>query len=171
MAKKLYKYMGADIMNKAFSEPGKCVFKCSYPQDFNDPYELFLTIDYEQDPHMLAFYHDTVGNIPQAATTCFSKSPAVVPMWAHYGHNHHGVVLEIDEEKVLQHLPEINFGDVDYQDEPHEQILEHLYLAHGTKSHATPIFFARRWLVVHITQSDRVGVMSKSGGWLPIPNM
>lgn len=133
MAKKLYKYMGADIMNKVFSEPGKCSFKCSYPKDFNDPYELFLTIDYEQDPHMLAFYHDTVGNIPQAATTCFSKSPTVIPMWAHYGHNHHGVVLEIDEEKILQHLPEISFGDVDYQDEPHEQILEQLYRAHGTK--------------------------------------
>jgi len=132
MSKKTYKYVGPDILEKAFSEEGKCRFKCSYPKDFNDPYELFLTVDFNLSPELLAFYSETVDAIPQKATTCFSKSPSVVPMWAHYGHNHRGLVIEVDEEKIQEHFPEIGFGDVDYQEHPHKYIQDHLQRAFGT---------------------------------------
>jgi Protein of unknown function (DUF2971) len=133
LSKKIYKYVGPDVLEKAFTQDGICRFKCSYPQDFNDPYELSLTIDFNQKPEILAFYAETVGSMPQKATTCFSKLPNVIPMWAHYGHNHCGLVIEIDEEKIQERFPEVSFGDVDYQDEPHDYIIEHLYRAFGTK--------------------------------------
>lgn len=122
MGNKLYKYVGPDIFEKAFSVLGKCSFKCSYPKEFNDPYELFLTINYEQRPDVLAYYQETIGNIPQYPTTCFSKSPDIIPMWAHYAHNHRGVVIEVDEEKINEYFPEISFGDIDYQNESNGEI-------------------------------------------------
>jgi len=126
MGEKLYKYMGANILKLALSKDNTCSFKCSYPKDFNDPYELFLTLDFQQDPDMLATYNDTIGDMPQLPTTCFSKSPSVIPMWAHYGHNHRGVVVEVDEERVLENIPDINFGDVDYMDGPGDSLADML---------------------------------------------
>ena len=93
MGSKIYKYLGADVLNIALSKEGVCSFKCSYPKDFNDPYELFLTIDFKQTPELLATYKDTIGELPQLPTSCFSRSPSVIPMWAHYAHNHRGVCL------------------------------------------------------------------------------
>lgn len=132
MGNKAYKYAGADVIGKAFSQEGYCNFKCSYPKDFNDPYELFLTIDYNQEPDILAYYLEAIGKLPQLATTCFSKSPDVIPMWAHYAHNHQGVVIEVDEDILSEYLPEVRFGDIDYLDEPDESILEFLQRAHAT---------------------------------------
>ncbi|EEF78583.1 DUF2971 domain-containing protein [Methylophaga thiooxydans] len=126
---KIYKYLGPDILDKAFADEGFCSFKCSYPNEFNDPYELFLTIDYNQPPDILAHYNEVIGEIPQIPTTCFSTSPEVVPMWAHYAHNHCGVVVEIDEEKVLESFPAVRFDDVEYRDEPAPELLDMLYRA------------------------------------------
>lgn len=121
--------MGADVLEVALSKSGFCSFKCSYPKDFNDPYELFLTIDYKQDPDLLATYRDTIGELPQLPTTCFSKSPGVVPMWAHYSHGHRGVVIEFNETLFLEHFPDVGFGDVDYRDEASEELLDLLVRA------------------------------------------
>lgn len=132
MGAKLYKYLGPEVTDKVFTDPESCSFRCSLPEDFNDPYELFLIVDYNQDPGVLAFYRDTIGQIPQIATTCFSKSPEVVPMWAHYSSNHEGIVIEVDEEKVSKAFPNTGFGDVDYQDAPDPNILELLHHAHAT---------------------------------------
>ncbi len=129
MNSKLYKYMGADVLELALSKEGVCSFKCSYPKDFNDPYELFLTIDYKQAPDLLATYKDTIGELPQLPTTCFSKSPSVVPMWAHYSYNHRGVVIEFDETVFLEKFPDVGFGDVDYRDNPREGLLDLLVRA------------------------------------------
>lgn len=126
METKIYKYLGSDVLSMALSKEGFCSFKCSYPKDFNDPYELFLTIDFQQDPELLATYKDTIGELPQYPTTCFSKSPSVIPMWAHYAHNHRGVVVEIDEKILSEKLPDIGFGDVDYDDKPSEDLLDML---------------------------------------------
>lgn len=129
MQSKIYKYLGADVLEVALSKSGFCSFKCSYPKDFNDPYELFLTIDYAQDPDLLATYKDTIGELPQLPTTCFSKSPSVVPMWAHYSHNHRGVVVEFNENLFSEYFPEVSFGDVDYRDDAPEGLLELLMRA------------------------------------------
>lgn len=118
--------MGSNVLSMALSKKGFCNFKCTYPKDFNDPYELFLTIDFQQDPELLATYKDTIGEIPQYPTTCFSKSPGVIPMWAHYAHNHTGVVIEVNESILSQKLPDIGFGDIDYRDAPDEDLLHML---------------------------------------------
>jgi hypothetical protein len=88
-------------LDVAFEKEDYCGFKFSFPKDYNDPYELFLTINFEDDPEVIAFYNEIVREIHQLPTTCFSNSPIVTPMWAHYAHNSKGFVIEIDEDKLL----------------------------------------------------------------------
>ena len=124
MSKKLYKYIGPDILEIAFSKEDHCGFKCSYPKDYNDPYELFLTINFEEHPERLAFYNEIVQEIPQLPTSCFSKSPIVTPMWAHYAHNSRGFVIEVDEENLSDYIDDPSIGDVTYQNEPRSGLSE-----------------------------------------------
>jgi hypothetical protein len=130
MSKYLYKYAGPGFIDKIFAKGDAVTLKCGYPAEFNDPYELFLTMDFKEDPGLIAFYADVVGKLPQQPTTCFSRSPSVIPMWAHYANNLQGFALEVDEEKLHQHFPESGFGDVDYQDVPSETVESHLYRAY-----------------------------------------
>jgi Protein of unknown function (DUF2971) len=130
--KGIYKYLGPEVIDKIFQSPDKVTFKCSLPKDFNDPYELFLTIDFNEEPDLLAFYAETVGELPQYPTTCFSRSPAVIPMWAHYAQNHEGFVIEISEEKLSETLPDVSCQDVSYSDVPVHDLLASLQMAYGT---------------------------------------
>lgn len=123
---KLYKYAGPSNIDNIFHSAGDIAFRCSYPKDFNDPYELFLTIDFNQEPDILAFYEDAIGKIPQRPTTCFSKSPSVIPMWAHYAQNHEGFVIELDEDRVKKELSDVGFGDIDYRDQASKEIQDTL---------------------------------------------
>lgn len=129
MSKFLYKYIGPATLDKVFSELGHFTMKCSLPKNFNDPYELFLTLDFRERPEALAYYADVVGDLPQIPTTCFSRSPAVVPMWAHYAQNLEGFAIELDEGKLAKAFPESGFGDVDYMDAPREGLTDMLYRA------------------------------------------
>ncbi|MEZ8097202.1 DUF2971 domain-containing protein [Photobacterium swingsii] len=129
MSRKLYKYVGPDILDIAFSEPDYCGFKFSYPKDYNDPYELFLTIDYEDNSDVVAFYNEIVQEIPQYPTTCFSKSPIVTPMWAHYAHNSKGFIIEVDEVKLESYVEGVRIDDVVYQDTPREELKATLQMA------------------------------------------
>jgi hypothetical protein len=129
MSKKIYKYFGPSYLDKVIESPNLVTLKCSYPKNFNDPYELFLTIDFKQNPKVLAFYSDVMGDIPQLPTTCFSRSPSVLPMWAHYAQNLEGFVIEFDETMLTKLFPESGFGDVDYQDVPTSALMDILYRA------------------------------------------
>lgn len=122
--------MGAEILNMAFEKDGFCSLKCSYPKDYNDPYELFLTISFQQTPDVLAFYKEIVSEIVQYPTTCFSKSPIVTPMWAHYANNGTGFVIEIDEDKLSNHIEHKGLDDVTYQDEARSEIENNLQMAY-----------------------------------------
>lgn len=128
MGRSIFKYLGPDVAKLALTPNGP-VFKCSYPKDFNDPYELFLTINFNERPDALAFYQEVVGDLPQLPTTCFSNSPAITPMWAHYGKNLEGVVVQIDEQSLSNNFPESGFGDVDYKDGPPDGLTDLLYRA------------------------------------------
>jgi hypothetical protein len=131
MSNNVYKFVDSDNLDKVLGADDKVTLKCSYPKDFNDPYELFLTISYKQKPEILAFYSDVVGQLPQLPTTCFSRSPTVLPMWAHYARNLQGFAIEFDEEKLGKYFKKSVFGDVDYQDAPDEDISDMLYRAYG----------------------------------------
>jgi hypothetical protein len=128
MAKPIYKYLGPEVVGLSLTPDG-AVFKCSYPKDFNDPYELFLTINFKERPDALAFYQEVIGALPQLPTTCFSNSPSVTPMWAHYGKNLEGIVVQLDEECLSKHFPDSGFGDVDYEDGPPDGLTDLLYRA------------------------------------------
>jgi hypothetical protein len=133
MSKKLYKYIGPEVLNLSFGKRDFCGLKCSYPKDYNDPYELFLTIDYKNNPDILAFYKEVVNEIHQYPTTCFSNSPIVTPMWAHYAHNSKGFVLEVDENKLTDYIDHVGLNDVTYQDEPRSGLESTLQMAYGRR--------------------------------------
>ena len=155
MSKKLYKYIKPDTLDKVFSVPGKCTFRCSYPKGFNDPYELFLTIDFNQEPDVLAFYKEIIGEIPQLPTTCFSKSPEIVPMWAHYSQDFQGIVIEIDEKKLTKEFPDLNFRDIDYRDGVDKSITSDLYKAKTTYKPRHTYLLQRKVLVAaYFTKSS-----------------
>jgi hypothetical protein len=74
--KSIYKYLGPQVIDKIFQSPDNVTLKCSLPKDFNDPYELFLTINFNEEPDRLAFYADAIwraSSIPNnlfLAITC-----------------------------------------------------------------------------------------------------
>ena len=130
MATLIFKYVGASYLERVFELRNYVTLKCSLPKDFNDPYELFLTVNYREKPEVLAFYADVVGDIPQVPVTCFSRSPAILPMWAHYAESLSGVVLAFDEEKLAASLTDVGFGDIDYRTKPDPDLTEELHRAY-----------------------------------------
>lgn len=119
---KIYKYFSNDVIELVFQKEGFCGVKCSLPKDYNDPYELFLGMDLNTPAEQLAFYNDIVSDIHQSPTTCFSKSPIVSPMWAHYANNHTGFVLEFDLAGLQEHFKGNPIWDVNYRTEPSEHL-------------------------------------------------
>lgn len=111
-------------MELVFNKEGFCGVKCSLPKTYNDPYELFLGMDLNTPADQLAFYRDVVGGIPQNPTTCFSQSPIVSPMWAHYANNHSGFVLEFDLKGLQKNFEGNPIWEVSYRKAPHENLKE-----------------------------------------------
>lgn len=134
--KNLYKYMGPDISNRFLVDGDKCTIKLSYLKEYNDPFEFFLTIDYNQEPELLAYYNEIISMVTQQPVTCFSKSPISTPMWAHYASNSQGFVAEINETALNEWLEsqeaDQSFGDIGYRDTPSEGILNLLQQAYVT---------------------------------------
>lgn len=129
-SRKIYKYIGPEHIDKVFHSPESVTLKCSLPKEFNDPYELFLTIDFNEEPDALAFYADVIGELPQFPTTCFSRSPVVVPMWAHYAQNHEGFAIEFSEDALSEAFSEGSFGDISYSDAPSRDLSDILHMAY-----------------------------------------
>lgn len=120
----LYKYMGADIADRLMMDDTHFGIKFSHLKDYNDPYEFFLIISYDRSPDELAFYAEMIDMVIKQPATCFARSPVITPMWAHYAGNSTGFTIEIDEERLLEHLESMGvmsksaIEDVRYQDEP-----------------------------------------------------
>jgi hypothetical protein len=81
----------------------------------------------------LAFYLDLIGDGLQYPTTCFSVSPAILPMWAHYAQNSQGFVIEFSERKLSSVFPDARFGSVKYSDVPTSDLSDLLVRAHQIK--------------------------------------
>lgn len=154
---RIYKYCSPRIVDNVFSIDGKAALKFSMPNEFNDPYELFLTIDFNRDPEELAFYLDLIGDNLQYPTTCFSLSPSVVPMWAHYAENHRGFVIEFSEEKLAREFEKSRFGSVTYSDSPAHDLSELLMKAHQIRK-----FRHNLWLIEAVLSA---GYFTKTQCW------
>lgn len=114
---KLYKYGGSHLLDKAFQREGYIAIRCNRPDEYNDPFELFLTPDTaESSADHIAYYLEILGELPQMPTTCFSRRPDVAPMWAHYGHGHRGIVIEFDEDLISESIALGYVDDVVYED-------------------------------------------------------
>lgn len=134
----IYKYLGLNIQD-IFSENGdRFTIKVSTLKEYNDPYEQFLTIDFNQDPLNIASYKEAIRNEVDCFVSCFSKHPNIPPMWAHYANNMNGLVLEINEESLLDAICEHNdeslimLKDIEYRDDPDPRIQEAMMLARTT---------------------------------------
>ena len=112
--KLIFKYFSESNLAHAFMRAGHVGIKCSLPQEYNDPYELFLGIDLDQGPELLATYSEVVQEIPSQLTTCFSKSPVVAPMWAHYADNHRGFVVGFDVALFQDAFKELLVREISY---------------------------------------------------------
>ena len=142
LVSKLYKYLAPDVADKALSQNG-ATLKFSLPSEFNDPFELFLTVDHNSPPATLAFYEEVIGEIQNMPTTCFSRHPDVVPMWAHYGQNGEGFVIEVDEEALRAELRDDSvIQDVTYRDSRAEN-LEHSLARAQFRQKPRDIYFLR----------------------------
>lgn len=130
---KIYKYFSPNILEVVFQRDGFAGVKCSTPNQYNDPYELFLGVDTSVSSDLLATYQEIVQNLPQLPTTCFSKSPTVTPMWAHYAANHSGFVLEFDVDALKKTFEDIAIRDVSYKDAPDGSIEQSLQMVAATK--------------------------------------
>ena len=140
---KVYKYVGASYLDRVLSDDATVSLRCSYPREFNDPYELFLTIPYDVEPELLAFYAEVIGELPQTATTCFSLAPDIVPMWAHYGQGHEGAVIEFDAARLSAQFPRNGAGAIDYRDTADPEMAVLLKRALTTKKPRHTYFLQR----------------------------
>lgn len=127
--------MNSDIANYLLVDKKYISLKFSFLEDYNDPYEFFLSIDYNQSPEILAFYREVINMTVKAPATCFYRSPFVTPMWAHYANNSNGFVLEIDEKYLGEYLTgegkDHVFNNVEYKDEVSKDINELLHRAYA----------------------------------------
>lgn len=155
MAGKLYKYLAPHLAGKALSQTG-ATLKFSLPSEFNDPFELFLTVDHNSPPATLAFYEEVIGEIEMMPTTCFSRHPDVVPMWAHYGQNGEGFVIEVDEAALRAELGDsFAIEDVTYRDSRAEELAQSLARAQFRQK-PRDVYFLRNsvYLAAYFTKAS-----------------
>jgi|GEM_PF-624898 len=127
--KLIFKYFSESVVEHVFVRDDHVGFKCSLPEDYNDPFELFLGVDLEQGSDLLATYNEVVQDIPSLLTTCFSKSPVVTPMWAHYGNNHKGFVIGFDVAELQEVFPDLLVRGISYRDRPSETLVSFAEMA------------------------------------------
>lgn len=127
--KLIFKYFSESNLDHVFKRDGHVGIKCSLPQDYNDPYELFLGIDLEQGSELLATYSEVVQEIPSQLTTCFSKSPVVAPMWAHYADNHRGFVIGFSVALFQEAFPHLLVREISYLERPSESLVHFTEMA------------------------------------------
>ena len=94
-----------------------------------NPYELFLGIDLDQGSELLATYSEVVQDIPLQLTTCFSKSPVVAPMWAHYADNHRGFVIGFGVALFQEAFPHLLVREISYLERPSENLVRFTEMA------------------------------------------
>lgn len=127
--KLIFKYVSEGNLSHVLTRDGHVGIKCSFPQDYNDPYELFLGIDVDQGSELLATYSEVVQEIPSQLTTCFSKSPVVAPMWAHYADNHKGFVIGFDVALFQEAFPDLLVREISYRESPDESLVRFAEMA------------------------------------------
>lgn len=113
----LFKYLSPDAIDKVLLKSGVSL-RFQIPEDFNDPFELFLQPDSALDGEILAFFDRYVGEIPQLPTACFSKHPDITTLWAHYAENSAGMCIAFNERQLANQYPVAYLHDVSYQDHP-----------------------------------------------------
>lgn len=127
--KRIFKYFSENVIEHVFVRDDHVGIKCTLPQDYNDPFELFLGVDLDQESDLLATYSEIVQEIPSLLTTCFSKSPVVTPMWAHYGNNHKGFVIGFDVAELQEVFQDLLIRDISYRDRPSEALVSFTKMA------------------------------------------
>lgn len=125
----IFKYFSENVIEHVFTRDGFVGIKCSLAQDYNDPFELFLGVNFDQGSDLLATYKEVVQEVPPLLTTCFSRSPVVAPMWAHYANNHRGFVLGFETTLLEGCFEGLMLRDIAYRDEPSTDLVHFVEMA------------------------------------------
>lgn len=124
----LYKFLSNEIVDKLAIDDNYIDIKLSSLEDYNDPFEYFLTIDFKQNSEMIAFYLEMLEMNMKNLVSCFSKSPTITPLWAHYATNSKGFCLELDENKLEDELNDqknnFRIDDIFYSNEYDDNLKE-----------------------------------------------
>lgn len=129
LMKLIFKYFSDSVFEHVFVRDDHVGIKCTLPEDYNDPFELFLGVDLKQGSDLLATYSEVVQEIPSLLTTCFSKSPVVTPMWAHYGNNHKGFVIGFDVAELQEVFQDLLVREISYRKRPSETLISFAQMA------------------------------------------
>lgn len=117
-----YKYTTAETASKIINGQK---LKFTHPKEFNDPFDIYPAIPDKGHSKFLSFIakernlkitsfgkkrrdllKELVQNVISTfrdfniVVTCFSRSPFIFPMWAHYANNHEGCVLKFNDDVI-----------------------------------------------------------------------
>ncbi|PPE16887.1 DUF2971 domain-containing protein [Escherichia coli] len=130
---KFYKYVGAETAKVIIQNS---TLRFTSPVNFNDPFDYFPAVQEEGFRKFTRRINDEIGDgvkryktnhretskhlqslrsgefrdlyTRNMSISCFSKSPFILPMWAHYADNHEGCVIEFefisDSPLVVEYL-------------------------------------------------------------------
>lgn len=118
---RFYKYVSVEVAKIILTES---TLKFSNPVKFNDPFDYHPYVPDKGLSKFIRRINNTVGNgfkqyrtnhhhtqkhlqdlrkgefretyTKNMSISCFSKSPYILPMWAHYANNHEGCVIEFN---------------------------------------------------------------------------
>jgi len=116
----IFKYLGCKAAHASLKEVGGFSLRFNLPENYNDPYELFLTPDEPLNLRERAYFDFFLREMPQAPVTCFSRRPDSVVMWAHYCQQASGICLAIDESELFTQIDYGFIHDVEYHEDPPE---------------------------------------------------
>ncbi len=82
------------------------------PEDILEKFIKFQIEDFKRViKEIWEDWNETMGIV------CFSESPDVIQMWAHYTENHKGIVVGIEESELVEDIEHLHTHTVCYRDE------------------------------------------------------
>ncbi|WP_269934580.1 DUF2971 domain-containing protein [Serratia liquefaciens] len=194
---RFYKYVGIESAKIIIKD---ATLKFTNPIDFNDPFDYHPTVDAKEFNKFIKRINNEIGDgikryktshsqlkihlqelrsskfremyTKNMSVSCFSKSPFILPMWAHYANNHEGCVIEFEyknEAKFFSEYFSLGIGDLSKIlvpfDVNYSKERPRLFDEHGrTNSHNTGFYAcltkAKEW---EYEQEMRVVTMQPQG--------
>lgn len=110
------KYLSPEGARASLTGSAGITLKFSLPQDYNDPFELYLEPGDFDEASDRAYFDFYLGSLAQFPVSCFSHTPDSVVMWAHYAQDRKGICVVFDEDALCDSFDRVVVDDVTYVD-------------------------------------------------------